>query len=172
MYNIGEVINVIRIPAETEREERKMPADGYVCRIVKAESGVNRYNDPCLLLYLDVAEGEFKNYFGQIYERRLKYGEDKYPCIYTQRVGKYSAKYFKRLTEAIEDSNEDYICSCVEGEDWDERELENLLIGVVFQEKEFINARGKKRCFLVPHAIKTVDEIKRGEFIVPARRLG
>ena len=169
LYNIGEVISVIRIPVETERE-KKMPADGYVCRIVKATSGVNRYGDQCLLLYLDVAEGDFKNYFGKIYERRLERGDKDYPCVYSQRLGKYSTQGFKQLIETIEDSNTTYKYSGIDGEDWDERELENLLVGAVFQEKEFINARDKKRIVVIPRSIKTVDEIRRGEFTILARR--
>ena len=160
---------MLKIPVNSE-QEKKMPSGGYVCRIVKATSGVNRYDEPCLLLYLDVAEGEFKNYFGEIYKRRLERGEETYPCVYQQRVGKYSKKYFAQLIETIEASNDDYVYSGRDGEDWDERELENLLVGVVFQEKEFFNARDKRRVILTPYALKTVGEIRRGEFTVPARR--
>lgn len=169
LYNSDEVISVLKIPTDSEQEKR-MPAGGYVCRIVKATSGVNRYDEPCLLLYLDVAEGEFKNYFGRIYERRLAHGEETYPCVYRQRAGSYSKKYFDQLIETIEASNDDYVYSGRDGEDWDERELEKLLIGVVFQEKEFFNARDKRRVILVPYALKTVDEIRRGEFTTPAVR--
>lgn len=161
---------MIKIPAESEREEKKMPAGGYVCRIVKAKSGVNRYDEPCLLLYLDVDEGEFKHYFGRIYERRLDRGLDDYPCVYKQSVGNRSTKHFERLMNAITASNDSYIYTGKAGEDWDESELENLLIGVVFQEKEFINARDKVRVIPVPYAIKSVDEIRRGDFVIPARR--
>lgn len=161
---------MIRIPAETELEEKKMPADGYVCRIVKATTGVNRYDEPCLLLYLDVAEGDFANYFGKIYARRLDHGENNYPCVLNQRIGKYSTKRFNRLITAIEDSNDGYVYTGKEGEDWDEGELENLLVGVVFREKTFINARGVRRVILVPHEVKSVDEIRRGAFSIPTRK--
>lgn len=151
---------MLRIPDVSE--EKKMPAGEYVCRIVKAEAGTNRYEEPCLLLYLDVAEGDFENYFGRIYKRRLQRGEDKYPCVHNQSVGRYGKKYFERLITAIEASNVGYFCSCKEGADWDERELEKLLVGVVFREKEFINARGKKRIHLVPSEFKSVNAIRRG----------
>lgn len=161
---------MIKIPAESEQREKRMPAGGYVCRIVKATSGVNRYDEPCLLLYLDVEEGEFKNYFGRIYERRLEHGDNKYPCVYNQSVGRNSAKYFNQMIKTIEESNDDFVCKFNAGEEWDERELENLLVGVVMQEKEFINSRDKRRIVLVPCELKTVDEIRRGEFEIPARR--
>mgnify|MGYP007069949157 CR=1 FL=1 len=162
---------MIKIPAESEQREKRMPAGGYVCRIVKATSGVNRYDEPCLLLYLDVEEGEFKNYFGRIYERRLEHGDSKYPCVYNQSVGRNSKKYLTRLIETIEESNFDAFISEVRaGEEWNEDALENLFVGVVMQEKEFINSRGKRRVVLVPRELKTVDEIRRGEFEIPARR--
>lgn len=160
---------MIRIPAETELEEKKMPADGYVCRIVKATSGVNRYGDECLLLYLDVAEGDFANYFGRIYERRLDQGENKYPCVLNAKIGKYLSKRFCRLIAAIEASNDGYVYTGKAGDAWDEGELENLLVGVVFQEKEFINARGARRVILVPYEVKSVDDIRRGAFSIPTR---
>ena len=161
---------MIKIPTDINTDEKKMPAGGYVCRIVKVTTGFNRYDEPCLLLYLDVDEGEFKNYFGRIYERRLDYGNDVYPCVYKQNVGKYSAKHFSRLMSAITASNDGYVYTGKAGEDWDERELENLLVGVIFQEKEFVNARDKTRVIIVPYALTNVDEIRRGDFAIPGRR--
>lgn len=162
---------MLRIPMQqSEQSKVKMPAGGYVCRIVKSEASVNRYNEPCLLLYLDVAEGDFKNYFGGIYSRRLERGDNKYPCVYNQRVGNKSKKYFDQLMEAIQASNADYICTRRDGEDWDEREVEGLLVGVVLQEKEFINSRGKVRVVLTPYEFKSVDEIRRKDFDAPPRR--
>ena len=65
-----------------------MPAGGYVCRIVKV-AAVNRYDEQCLLIYLDVSEGEFQNYFGRIYARRLGHGDDNYPCVYNQSMSPF-----------------------------------------------------------------------------------
>ena len=159
---------MIRIPEEQVNEFKKMPAGGYVCKIVKAASGLNRYEEPCLLLYLDVAEGEYQNYFGDIYAKRLVRGEDRYPCVYSQPV--YAARNLKRLIESVEASNEEYQTTCVEGSEWDERELEQLKVGVVFGEKEFRNSRGKQRVYLIPQEITSVETIRRGEYELPERR--
>ena len=94
---------MLKIPAnwnevsETTAEPKRMPAGGYVCRIVKAFESVNKYDEPCLTLYLDVDEGEFKNYFGEIYKRRLERGSNRYPCVYSQRTDEFAARKFKRL---------------------------------------------------------------------------
>ena len=158
---------MIKIPEKDAIE--RMPAGGYICRIVKATEGINRYNEPCLLLYLDVAEGDFKNYFGTIYERRLKRGVDRFPCVFNQVVNAFGERYFQRVIGAIERSNAGYFCSCRKGADWDERELEGLLVGVVLREREFRNSHGATRTYLVPAAIKSVEEIRRGEFTVPEK---
>lgn len=159
---------MITIPENTTAFER-LKAGGYVCRIVKATEGVNRYKEPCLLLYLDVEEGDFKNYFGKIYRQRLERGFDRYPCVYNQLVNKFSTRHFHRLIETIEQSNAGYFFTGAVGDAWDERELEGLLVGVVLREKEFSNKRGVRRVNLVPCELKTVEEIRRGQFTVPQR---
>lgn len=158
---------MIRIPKMPEIA--KMPAGGYVCRVVKATEGVNRYDEPCLLLWLDVDEGEFKGYFEKIYEKRIGRGSGRYPCVYSQPVGKYSAGNFKRLVGKLEQSNTGYFFTGKQGEAWDESELEGLKIGVVFSEKKFFDSQDKRRVHLVPREVKTVEEIRRGNYRIPER---
>ena len=148
---------MLKIPANRNEvsetaEPKRMPAGGYVCRIVKAFESVNKYDEPCLTLYLDVDEGEFKNYFGDIYKRRLERGRDRYPCVYSQRTDEFSTRNFKRLIRLLELCNENFSCDVDGGDIWDEREIENLKVGVVFREKEF--KRGDSlRTILVPHVL-------------------
>lgn len=158
---------MIKIPVESEH--KKMPVGGYVCRIVKVSTSTNRYDEPCLLLYLDVVEGDYTNYFGAIYTRRLEHGENRYPCVYNLSMNAFTTKRFAQMMKAIAASNTGYVSTYEAGMDWDERELENLKVGVVFREKEYINARGRKHVILVPYEIRSVDEIKRGDFVTPAR---
>ena len=61
-----------------------------------------------LTLYLDVDEGDYKNYFGEIYKRRLDRGLDRYPCVYNQRTDEFAARYFKRLIRLLERCNDDF----------------------------------------------------------------
>ena len=104
-----------------------------------------------------------------MFNRRLKRGVDRFPCVFNQVINAFAERYFQRVISAIEGSNDGYFCSCRKGADWDERELEGLLVGVVLREKEFRNSRGAKRTYLIPAAIKTVEEIRRGEFTVPEK---
>ena len=164
---------MLKIPANwnelSEVAPKKMPAGGYVCRIVKAFESVNKYDEPCLTLYLDVDEGEFKNYFGEIYKRRLERGVDRYPCVYIQRIDEYAARHFKRLIHLLECCNEDFSCDVDGGDIWDEREIERLKLGVVFCEKKFKRGRSV-RSNLVPHALRTIEQIRNGDFTVPKKQ--
>lgn len=168
---------MLKIPAnwnevsETATEPKRMPAGGYVCRIVKAFESVNKYDEPCLTLYLDVDEGEFKNYFGEIYRRRVERGKDRYPCVYSQRTDEFATRNFKRLIKLLERCNGDFSCDVDGGDVWDEREIENLKLGVVFREK--ILRRGDFRwAILLPHTLKTIEQIRNGEFTVPEETTG
>lgn len=166
---------MVKIPANwnevtaSSAELNKMPAGGYVCRIVKAFESVNKYDEPCLTLYLDVDEGDYKNYFGEIYKRRLDRGLDRYPCVYNQRTDEFSARHFKRLIRLLERCNDEFDFDSVGGDDWDEREVENLKLGVVFREKEF--RRGDSvRSNLVPYQLRTLEQIRGGNFVVPGKQ--
>ena len=154
---------------EAPVERKKMPAGGYVCKIVKALETVNRYDEPCLTIYLDVDEGDFKNYFGDIYKRRLDRGRDKYPCVCNLQVNSFGARRLKLLMTVLELSNDNFRCNFDGGDFWDEREIEGLRLGIVFREKEFKTKRGSLRTKLVPQLLKTVDEIHDGEFVVPEK---
>ncbi len=168
---------MLKIPAnwnevsETTAEPKRMPAGGYVCRIVKAFESVNKYDEPCLTLYLDVDEGEFKNYFGEIYKRRLERGSNRYPCVYSQRTDEFAARKFKRLIKLLERCNGDFSFDVDGGDVWDEREIENLKLGVVFGEKE-LKRSNSVRTILVPRLLKTVEQIRGGEFTVPEKITG
>ena len=154
---------------EASIAQKKMPAGGYVCKIVKAFDSVNKYDDPCLTLYLDVDEGDFKNYFGEIYKRRLDRGRDKYPCVCNLQVNSFGARRLKLLMTVLELSNEDFRCDFDGGDFWDETEIEGLRLGVVFREKEFKTKRGAVYTNLVPQFLKTVEEITDGDFVVPEK---
>ena len=138
---------------------RKMPAGEYVCRIKRVEIAPNRFGDSCLWVYLDVDSGKFKNYFTNIYENRKNRGNNIYPCVYCQSMSNYSIRFFKMMLKSIIASNPDYVCTCEDGKDWNEQELENLIVGVVFEERQFTNKRGRIQVNLVPARFKDANLI-------------
>lgn len=142
---------------------KKLPAGDYICKIIKVETTANRYYEPCLLLYLDIVSGEYENYFGTIYQNRKLRGNDRYPCIYSQNMSNYSIKFFKQLLNTIIASNPEYTCTCQDGSDWDEQELQGLLVGVTFEERQFVNDRGRHQTNLIPVKFKDINSLNNEE---------
>lgn len=144
---------------------KKMDAGDYICKIIKTVIAPNKYGEPCLWIYLDVAEGKYKDYFNIIYKNRLNRNVDVYPCIYSQNMSNYSIRFFKQLLKIIIASNPDYKCTCEDGVEWDEQEIVGLLVGVTFEEHKFTNARGRTQVNLLPARFKDVHliEVKNEE---------
>ena len=82
--------------------------------------------------------------------------------MYSQRTDEFAARNFKRLIKLLERCNENFSCDVDGGDIWDEREIENLKLGVAFREKEF--KRGDSvRTILVPHALVHVKQFQHTE---------
>ena len=140
---------------------KKMEAGDYVCKIIKAEIAPNKYQEPCLWLYLDIAEGQYTGYFDIIYQNRQNRNNNSYPCVYSQNMSNYSIKFFKQLLRTIINSNPDYVCTCQDGQEWNEQELVGLLVGVTFEEHQFTNSRGRQQINLLPMRFKDVDIVRQ-----------
>jgi len=136
---------------------KKMDAGDYVCKIIKVEIAPNKFQEPCLWLHLDIVEGKYAGYFSTIYQNRQMRGNNSYPCVYSQNMSNYSIKFFKQLLKLLIASNPDYVCTCEDGKEWNEKELEGLLIGVTFEEHRFTNGRGRQQINLIPARFKDVN---------------
>jgi len=82
--------------------ERKPPSGCYIMQIINATVGMTKNNDTILRLELDIAEGEYKNYYTDIsasYNKNLllKFGQ---LC-----EKESSIPYFKNIITDIEQSN-------------------------------------------------------------------
>ena len=89
--------------------------------------------------------------------------------MYNQSTDEFATRHFKRLIRLLERCNRDFEFGAIGGDSWDEREVEQLKIGVVFREKEF--RRGDSvRSNLVPCMLRTLDQIRGGGFIVPEKQ--
>ena len=89
--------------------------------------------------------------------------------MYNQRTDEFAARNFKRLIKLLERCNGDFEFGAIGGDVWDEREIEQLKLGVVFREKEF--RRGDSvRSNLVPCQIKMLEQIRGGDFVVPEKQ--
>lgn len=119
-------------------EFKQLPPGAYNCAIkdaheIKSQSGKNM-----LQLWLDIADGEYKNYFHEQYVDRMAKGQNaKWGGIYNQLTENSSTGYFKGLIANIEESNPGYKF------DWNEKTLVNKRIGGVFRREQFIAQDGQ-----------------------------
>lgn len=120
----------------------KLPPGGYVCKIMYAGVKHSKNGNEMLCLALDIADGEHKDFYSNIFQGRKAAAKDgekpNWPCVYYQLTQGEATAQFKGLTINIEESNPGYHW------DFDEKTLKGKLIGGVFREEEFIGQRDNK----------------------------
>lgn len=147
-----------------------LPVGGYVCRIMKVEETTSKSGKDMVNIYLDIAEGEHKDFYADKYKGDTREGK-KWGCIFYQLVydneGKTNRGY-KTLVTSVEKSNN---CKVAWGDGFC-NSLKGKLIGAIFGEEEFEYTTGKHageigtsiKCM----EIRSVDTIRNGDFKVPA----
>ena len=145
-------------------QSSKLPADGYVCKILKTELTQSSSGNEMLLFALDIHEGVYKGFFKEKFEfKKADNPSAKWPCILYQLTRGKSAGYFKSLILNIEKSNPGY---SFKASNFDEASLINKLIGIVFREEEW-KFNNKTGTSAKPYISKTVDDIRAHKFNVP-----
>lgn len=150
----------------TKQGREILPAGGYVARIKSAVVEENNYGDR-LLIYFDVAEGSHKDFFqkdwdGQTQEdRRWKGCYRAYlPKDDGSQQDEWSRKTLGNIIWSLEESNPGFHF------DWNENELEDKLIGVLFRNREW-EFNGNSGWTTECSALKDVNSIRTGKFSIP-----
>ena len=135
-------------------------ADGYICKIIDVEDvpmneqGKGDY----LRINYDIADGELKGYYQEQFNR---WGGN-WNASFIRSYKEKALGMFKHFTNCIEASNVGYEW------DWNEKGLIGKVVGLVLGEEEYQNSMGEIKTKLVVSQIKTIEEIKNGDFKVPA----
>lgn len=145
---------------EEAKEFPKLTPGGYIAFIKNVEDVTDK---EYLKVSFDIAEGEFKNHFMDLYKSQNFWGGSFF------RSYKESAiSFFKGFTTAVEKSNSGYKW------DWNEQKLKGKLIGIVLQEEEYVPEQGKHagelRTRLIVQEVRSVDEIRKGNFNVKPKK--
>ena len=149
-------------------ESKTLPADGYVTKILGVRITTSRAGNEMIELMIDIAEGDFVDFFKQKYEFKKQYDPSvKWSCVFRQLTRGNSAKYFKNLILNIERSNKGYN---FKASNFDESTLKGKLIGFVFRDEEY-NYNGHQGFTAKPFISKTVDDIRSGNFKLADRLL-
>ena len=152
-----------------------LPAGGYIVELknAKVKEYKNQNGDAFerFEIALDIAEGEFKDYYANDYCNQTN--EDKkwkgvlrlyMPKEDGSEQDEWTKSRFKSFIEAVEDSNPGFHW------DWDESKLRGKKIGCLFrlEEWEYNGKTGKKA---QPFKVVSVEKIKSGNFKIPKEKL-
>ena len=146
-----------------------LPAGGYVCRIFNSQFVKSKAGNDLLVLYLDIAEGEFAGHFKAAANRVKNFNSDlkwDNAAIYRQRIfddtGRV-ARFFKGLLSCIAKSNKTNFNLI----NFEADSLRGLLCGFIFAEEEYNKKDGSIATRTFAKFPKIVDDIRNGNFNIP-----
>ena len=134
-------------------------AGGYICKIVDVEDvpmneqGKGDY----LRIEYDIADGEFKGYYKEQFDR---WGGN-WNASFIRSYKEKALGMFKHFTNCIEESNAGFMWA------WDEKTLQGKYVGLVIGYEEYVNGSGETKERLCVKDVKTVEQIKQGDFKAP-----
>ena len=150
-------------------EFSKLPAGGYICQVINAEITKSKAGNYMLVLFIDIAEGEFQSHFKNAVSRIKSFNSDikwDKSAIYRQLIfdnNGITSRFFKGLLSCFEKSNPSI---SFKPHAFDENILRGCLIGFIFAEEEYLwNGDIKTRVF--PKFPRTIADIRAGKFTVP-----
>lgn len=161
------------VPAAMPGEFQQLPAGGYVCNVVLADITHSKAGNLMLVLFIDIAQGDFKGHFKAAVDRVKSFAPDKKwdsNAIYRQLICDNSgriSKFFKGLMTAFQKSNNNFRLNL---QNFDANDLRGLLIGFVFAEEEYQKKDGSIASKVIPVFPKSVADIQSGNFAVPQKK--
>lgn len=144
-------------------EYEKLEAGGYICKIVSAKEEKSKSGKRMLVLSLDIAEGEKKDFFRKRFDENTSPEKKWSPgAIYRQMLeGEKAVGFLKGLMTSLEASNEGFKW------DWDEKKLKDLKCGAIFGEEEYEKMDGSIGVSTKIKYIRTTKAIQYGNYKVP-----
>lgn len=154
---------------------KPLPKGGYICRIIMAEETQSSTGKPMLHIAFDIIEGEYTNYFMNLYQTRKKKNNDplkeiKYPfegqkwiMLQDYEDPNKTSRQFKGFCTAVEESgtvvwnlNKEFMLDKLKGAE----------VGVVYQnvEQEY---NGETSWRTQPWAFRSIEKIASGDYFVP-----
>ena len=143
-------------------EFERLPAGGYVCRIVRVED-CDKEEKPYLHVVYDIAEGEYARFYD------TDWGKDtSHDWAHDMRQYYTPAAFgvFKGFLKAVDISNGTNLEATAE-QGMDERKLCGLLIGLIIGEEEYESNTGDVRTRLRVRGTRPAQTIRDGKFKQP-----
>ena len=151
------VTNWTEINAATPGGRSKLPAGGYVIKILKVEDVESK---EYLRITYDIAEGEYKDHYAE------DTGANEWRHQFVRSYKDSAATFFAQFLQAITASNADFdlakwqkVCNPYE--------LEGLILGSIWRDDLYTNDRGEDKERLEFFAAVPADRIRAGAYEVP-----
>lgn len=136
----------------------KLPAGGYVCRILSVEDKADK---EYLEIVYDIAEGEYKGFFSDEWGKQHPYAHRLIRSYKEKALG-----MFKGFLVCVDKSNGTNFAEAA-AKGLPEQQLVGKLVGMVIGYEEYAGTDGTIRQRSYVSANRSVDAIKNGEFKVP-----
>lgn len=157
MKSINGYNNVKAITGDYDR----LPAGGYVCRIVKVEDVPEK---EYLKIYYDILDGDYAKYWEGVYERN---GKQYWPGSFVRSYKETAIGFFKGFIATVDESNGTNFGDMIET-GFDEQKLLRQRIGLVIGYEEYRAKSGeiKTRSYVARNM--DIQKIADGDYTVPA----
>ena len=137
-----------------------LPAGAYYCKIMSVEETESKEHKPMLKISLDIAEGEFKDYYTNSYKSDTR-DNKRWGCIVNQLYKDSdgnTSRGFKTFITSIEESNN----ACVMWGDKFCANLKGKTIGGLFRREEYINNQNKSAWSTKCESFRSIQTIAKG----------
>lgn len=138
----------------------RLPAGGYICRIIKAEDHGSEQR-PYLRILYDIAEGPYAGFYSDDWGKANEWAHDSRHYYTTAALG-----MFKGFLKAVDESNGTNFEPAAEM-GFDERKLAGCLVGYIIGEEEYEGNDGTVKTRLKVRSSKPVQAIREGRFKQP-----
>lgn len=148
-----------------------LPAGGYVCRIMSVEETASRAGAPMIKISLDIAEGQYKDYFANQYrantraDKKWSYSAIINQLVYDTSGNNSTNRGFKTFVTSVCESNQGFNVAWGDGF---AACFKNRLVGVLFGREEYIGTDGKTHWSTKALNFRSVKTIRDGGFEIPA----
>lgn len=137
---------------------KQLPAGGYICVVRKVFPTLTKGEKEALMIFFDIAEGEYKGHYEQIYKADTR-EDKKWLGSKVQCVEDKALTFFKGFITSIENSNPGFKFNW--DADGNEKTLENKKFGGVFQREQY-SANGTLRFSTKLIEYRSVESIRKG----------
>lgn len=141
-------------------ESRALPAGKYICEIKGAKEVEAKNGKKQLVLQLDIAEGEYKDFYSDQFSKTIKEKGTNAKWnnggLFRQGYEGKQLPFFKGMITCIEESNEGYEWN------WDEKTLKGKKIGVLFGREQYL-MNGQKKWATKARAVRSIKGLEMSE---------